>query len=688
MTALCASLLLGGCQDDPMEPTRTEPRDTTRATEPRDTMPRDTMPRDTLPAVDRVPTGLTRATLRPEGKVTTTADGYMLEGSLHMGPTTFTHANVRVRFDASDRVTSISGTVEIPSPHERISFADPVRADIGVFTGRFLNQNRDLGILLKDNTDYFVFDLSVALELRIATGETGGNATRPLVVRAPLGGRLLMVVDYTDPMYYVYGAQDLIGAAGIGWSYNGRIPFVPKVMVKGLGVFDGKNTRVGSFPVLKVLTVTGQMVDNNYTEAHLSLKDPFSSNLRAGYQAGYNGSMSLDLFLKDIAGIEIPIADGSGGLWAEGSVQGEFRGHAYVAGATSRDASWWPAFIPARPVTELDAKAFIKSDGDFEVGLAGEFGWEMPSGRHSMMGAFDLTPGALTLSGAIRDADVVFKVTGRVTRDATTVFVEPPRQLLDAVAGSVNEQMRGPLATAQSAWDDLKKATADYEFELSLRGLRSGLPAAMDAAHKTLADAVKAELAKHAGEVYYNQLRTRVLDEVDPYYDMLDGLKAAALQIRDNDQTRKTLETALRGVAANKIFHTTFQYKVLGVVVKTVTVDKRIMSDADAAKLIAAANNVKYIKERSDVMISMKQIYERVPDRQIFEELRDDLRNGVLVMADIGELGFIFVHDSKTFEVYAVIDGKRHELGSIDAFSLAAWVAALPSAMIEALRSN
>lgn len=93
-----------------------------------------------------------------------TAAGFTVDGSLSVKTgegkrITFRGANVDVRFDANGRLRSISGKVQIPSPHARIAFADPIRADVGVFTGRFLNEHRDLGILLKDDTDYFVFDV-------------------------------------------------------------------------------------------------------------------------------------------------------------------------------------------------------------------------------------------------------------------------------------------------------------------------------------------------------------------------------------------------------------------------------------------------------------------------------------------------------------------------------------------------
>jgi len=640
----------------------------------------------------------TRDQLVPEGKVTRTRDGFIVEGTLHLeterGRASFRNANLDVRFDESGRLLSVSGRAQIPSPHERIEFADPVQADVGFFSGKFLNENRDFNILLKDDTDYFIFHFGVALEMRIATGETGQEATKPLVVKAPLGGQVLMIVDYTDPMYYTFGAQDLIGAAGIGWSLNGRIPFEPWHPVRGLGTFDGKNTRTGSFPILKALSVSGQMVDNAYNEVHLSAEDPLSSDLRNGYQAGYNGAMGLDLFLKDIAGIEIPIAEGSGGYWREVSVQGAVRGDAYINGVTTNDYSWWPQFIPAKPATRLQASGFIKSsadtdgniDFDFGIDLTGEYGWDLPSGKQSMSGSFGLSPAAMTLTGAITADDITFSLTGEVTAAATTVSIPPPPEVLDMIHGSVNDEIDARFAEAQEAWRNLQDATADYQFELSLRGLRSAIPDMVDYAKQALADGIANELKKHEGKIYYGELRDQLYAADDDYYDQLNRLKAAAQQIQDNAQTRQEIEAALRSVAAKKIFKTTFVYKRYGVTWATVHVSRRIMSDANANKLIEAADNVKYIKESWDRMVQMQQIYDAIPAKEIFEDLKRDIEDGTRAIPELGEFGFVLAHDdAQTLAAYAIVAGERRDLGTLDVFSVPDLLASLSTTMVDLL---
>ncbi len=666
LLAVCGLLALAACSDDATAPE--EPENT-----------------------GYQPRAFTRDDLAPEGVVVETADGYQVQGALHVktdeGEVSFVNADLDVSFDENGRVRNITGTTEIPSPHERIEFANPVQADIGFFSGKFLNENRDF-ILLKEDTDYFVFNFDVNLEMKIATGETGEDATKPVTVRAPLGGQLLMIIDYNDPMYYVYGEQDLLGAAGMGWSLHARIPFAPWHPVEGMGTFDGKNTRVGSFPILKVIEVTGQMVDNNYTELHLSEVDPFTSDLRTGYQSGYNGEMTLDLFLKEIVGVEIPIAEGSGGLWGEASVQEIFQGHAYVSGLTS-ELDWWPAFIPAAPVASLRTSAFIRSDLDFDVTVAGEFGWNLAAGGgNAWTGYFNFAPEALTLGGSVRDDDIVFDIEGSVTKETTSVSTRPPQEILDLVSAGVTGELDDRIAEAEQAWNDLQEATADYEFELSLRGLRSALPDIVDTAKSSLTTAIANELENHEGEPYYNQLRDHLHSADNAYYTALDRLKAAALQIQDNDQTRAEIEAALRGVAAKKIFTTTFVYRVAGITIKTVNVSRRIMSDTQANQIITAADNVRYIKESWDRKIQMQQIYDAIPEREIFEQVKDDIENGVVVIDDLGEIGFVYGHDDHVFRAYALVGNDRHELGEVDLFSVVDLVEAVTSAIVDDLVSG
>jgi hypothetical protein len=676
-----ALLALASCGDGPTGPADPDP-----TTPP---------PGDTAIALPA--TEVTRGDLSPEGTVVETGDGYTVDGALSLRTSdttsvTFLNADLRVRFDDQDRVTSISGTTQIPSPHPRIRFHDPVQATVGFFRGSFLNQNRDLGIRLLDEEDYFVFDVAVSVGMDIATGETGEEATQPITVKVPVGGRILEVIDYDDPMYFIYGEQDLIGAAGMGWSLNGRIPFEPARSVAELGAFQGKTIRTGTFPIFKVFSITGETVDNNYTELHLAEEDPWAGELRQGYQQGWNGSFELDLSIKDVVGIVIPVADGSGGIFAEASTADGLKGHAYGVGATTRDFSWYPEFIPMKPASALDVDAFVTDEGRFEVGLAGQYGWEFPGGDEVMTGAVELSDQAFALSGSLVNGPHTFGMTGRVTDDTTIVALDYPAALTDAVAGHINDEVLPRIDSAQAAWNDLEDATADYEFELSLRGVRTQLPGIADGARSELDAAVAAELSPHRGKIYYDALRAEVNRKTAPYYAALARLEAEARRTTDNAATRNAIDSALRDVAARKIFQATITIKdpVFGTTLYSKTIRRRILSDANAEKLLDAASHVPMITETSDRKIRMQQIYDEAPDQELFEQIRDDMRDELVIVEDLGTIGFVHPHEEgqRAFNVFVVIDGRVRRPGTVSDMAVATWAGVLWESVLDALKVN
>ena len=657
----------------------------------------DDLPTDTVTPIEQLPaTRVTRDDLEPSGNVVETEDGYTVEGELTMATSDtsevrFLNADLNVRFDDQGRVRSISGKAEIASPHERIEIEDPVRADVGFFPGAWLNENRDLGIVLQEDTDYFVFDFQVQLKMNIATGETGEDATKPVSVKAPVGGRALMVVDYTDPMYYTWGEQDLLGSIGTGWSLQQRIPFRPEhpVAVQDFGAFDGGSIRKGSMTVFKVFSVSGVVVDNEYTELHMSTEEPLESDLRRGYRQGFNGALEFDLGIKDMVGIALPIASASGGVWGEASVQDVFNGYAYAAGATA-DFSWWPEFIPATPVSSLEALAYVTSEERFQVGLEGTYGWAFPAGEQSMTGVFDLSNDGMFLEGSVVSGDIEYVLAGHVTETATRAWFEPPQQLLDDIAGEVNAEVLPRIDEAEQAWNDLQDATGEYEFELSLRGIRDDIPRWVDEGRARLAAGVSAAIASQDGKIWESDFRSKIQAADNVYYDQLAQLKAAAQNATDNATTRAVLERELREMAARKIFTFNYTYRdpIFGTTLYSTTVTRRILSDDQANRLVEAADNVYRIQETSDRKIQLQEVYDTVNERELFEQVRDDLENGVLIMRTIEELGFVFVHDVPGFGLYAVIDGTTHQVGTIDGLTLEELMKGLPDVMLEALKIN
>jgi len=160
-------------------------------------------------------------------------------------------------------------------------------------------------------------------------------------------------------------------------------------------------------------------------------------------------------------------------------VQGGLGGHVYAAGVTA-DFSWWPTFLPMKPASELEVSAFATDELDYGVEMAGQYAFEFPDGVHGMAGSFSIENERNTWSGHVLSGGDTWGVGGEATKDMSTLYLTPPQALLDALTPDVNDRILPRIEEAEAAWEDLQAATGDYEFELSLRGLRTQLPGIVD----------------------------------------------------------------------------------------------------------------------------------------------------------------------------------------------------------------
>jgi hypothetical protein len=272
------------------------------------------------------------------------------------------------------------------------------------------------------------------------------------------------------------------------------------------------------------------------------------------------------------------------------------------------------------------------------------------------------------------------------------VAVGYPSTLFDAIGDRVNGDVLPKIDSAQNAWNDLQEATGEYEFELSLRGVRTQIPGIVASARKALNDGIEAELKPHRNKIYYGTLESQVKSRAKPYYDALNRLETEARRTTDNAASRRAIEAALRDVASRKIFTTTITIKapIIGTVLYSKTISRRIMSDANANKLLVAASHVPEITATSNRKISLQQIYDQVPDRQLFEQVRDDIRDGVIVIRGIEKLGFVFPHAEglRSFNGFVVIDGQRYETEPLTGMTVKAWADVLWERMLDALKVN
>ena len=221
---------------------------------------------------------LSKSKLKGEGKVVETDDGMSVDGKLTITTpneeeVVLENAEITVKYNEDGTVKSMEGTASVPSPTDYMEFTDPVQADLGYFSGKYLNENWDLDILLVDDRFYLAFKIALTLELKVGA-KSDPEATKPLSIKPPVGGHILYIFDYTDPFYFYSAAQDLLGSMCFGESSEGNIPYVPIQPVDEIVSFDGKSIRCGSFPIFKVIEASGTLIQGADFNVELIEENP------------------------------------------------------------------------------------------------------------------------------------------------------------------------------------------------------------------------------------------------------------------------------------------------------------------------------------------------------------------------------------------------------------------------------
>ena len=667
---------------------------------------------------------VSRDALTPEGNVTETEDGYLLEGSLTIETEdgesiVFAEADLDVRFDEDGNLRSMSGSVQIPSPSNYFEFADPIRADIGYFSGKFLNDNRDFEIILLEDRWYFVFAIAATLDLNVGFKDDP-DATKPISISPPVGGHITYIADYSDPMFFFSKGEDgglggdngnggndggnsdgsgdgklLAGSFGI--SKNGNLIYQPTVPTENVVSFNATRVRGGTRAFGGVFEGSGLQYDNKHDQfgGELFFTDPLKSELTADYRSGMNGKLEFSLDIASFISFGFPIAEGSSAIVAEASTTGEVQAKAFVNGIVDPDLSWWPELIPVKPAGKLNTSGYVDQTGIFDIGLTGMLGLEMPSGKQAIDGTLKATNEAFTLDGQVTIDDEVWKANATFTTAQTRCIASPPQNFADGISETVTEQIDAAIATTEQALNDLEEANKNYEFELSLRGLRSALPTIIDNANEIIDDAVDAGIKSgrdkakkilddNNRKLCDDNISSKVNGLVKPYRDALKRLKNAVSESKDNNQTRIELEDALRDLAKlNKIDKSvtiTIEHgpKTSGCSIKhlirtdtrTVSINRNILSSSQINTLNEAAANVKYIAEADGIRFDAQEILDKLPSLDELENLKSNVETCVAELTEsIGDVGFVYNHETKRYTHFMVINGVEKEVTSFDIFN-------------------
>jgi hypothetical protein len=626
-----------------------------------------------------------------EGQVTPTADGFRSEGDLVMDTgersVRFEDADLTLAFDPDGKLIDFSGETLLPrEPVENVTIDSPVRAIVGTMTGAEINADEAFGIRLVDATRYFVFFMSVSVDITI--GDRGNpGAVDHITLETPAAGEILLILDPTDPFFYHFGSQPLIGEYGKGESENGLIPFVPELPHPALDSFYGHEIEKGAFSIgtrfFDFFDIAGMRVTRNPQFSDIDWNDPLSSSIE--FKAGMNGDASFAFAILSVGLFSFDLAETSATLDV-----GLDRQNMAMQTRIAPDVSWVPDWFPFVPTTEIVGDWFLNGDGEFEASLRGSYQSTVPPA--DIAGSIVINNDATTLTGTTTDAAGELTVSAEFASNVTTARVEFDQDFAGGIGSAVLGELDRQLAAVEQALEDLENAVADYEFELSLRGLRSLLPGIADGAIAVL-NAVPDQVRDAADDATVSYIqnacvivifevcladlvdetaignsvgataRSQAVTAIGPYITSLQNLKTQA-QSADSEALREALRLALLSVYNNQVFSRRFTINYAfpspfgSVTVYDATFTRRIIPEATAAQILTAANNVYRITETSNIRISAQAIFDALPTEQILSTVRQEVADGVTDIPTLEGLGAVI--QGGAVDAFVTIDGADH----------------------------
>ncbi|MGD1945090.1 MAG: hypothetical protein ACFB0A_02195 [Croceivirga sp.] len=672
-------------------------------------------------------TGVNRDAFQPEGAVTETDNGYMVEGKLtipidSIGEVVFENADIDVSFNDDGTLQSLVGTVDVPPLDNFFEFSDPFQSEIGFFSGQFLNENRNYEILLADDRYYFVFNIQVNIELKIGVNDDP-NATKPLSI-SPGSAGVALIVDYTDPMFFFSIGGGVAGGDGdtndngdgdtndngdgnnnnngndgrllgvsFGGSFGGNIGYVPTDPVDDVVSFGAKTVVGGSASFFKTIEMSGLLYEDKGFSIDADLKDPLSSDFGVGYRSGFNGKLDLALEINSFISFGFPIASGSAAVVAEASTDNGVTARAFINGVVDPDLSWYPNFIPIKPDGSLSADGYVNQNGVFDIGVEGTFSIETPNNQQGIEGYMRFSNPAFEIEGKYTRNQQEWSVGAAVKKDETEVLVKAPNSFVSGLDIEISQRIDSTLTVAEDALANLEQATADYEFELSLRGLRQVLPTVISTALQTIDEEVAKGIAegRRRAEEEVSSRGARYCDDnipsivngiVNRYRNALVRMRNAVNNTNDSDQTRTELEAALRQLASlNRVDETvtaTVEWGIFPLFCnvpftsnRDVSLNFQVLTSEQVSQLNLAADNVKFIAETSEILISAQAIFDAIPKQEILnrlDQLKQDITGQVQSFSDFAGVGFIKSHNSGDFTFFIEQGDTRRNVANFNPF--------------------
>jgi Putative Ig domain len=652
---------------------------------------------DSLPpyAITVSPKIIGRDDFKTEGDLIPSDDGYRSVGTLTMDlgdfEQEFQNSDLQLRFDEEGNLIDLLGETDLPtSVSNNISLDAGVKAIVGMMKGSEINADEDFGITLMEDTNYFVYYIGTSFNMVVGDRDDP-SITESVTIETPLNSQTIMILDPTDAFVYNFKGT-AAGDYGSGESDHGLIPYFPELNFAELDSFNGHIIEKGAMGVgIKIFDffeIGGTRVTKQPQFADIDWDDPLNSPIE--YKAGMNGYADFAFSIAGFGFLSFELAETSATFDV-----GLDRQHMAMSLQLEPEYPLMPPLFNIQPLNKLTGSAFVNGQGDYGFELGGVWHCTLPEA--DINGTLLIDNGAVGMEGSVTEGDTTLVVSLDFFNDQTTGRVEFPETFAQGITGIVSEGLDRKLDEVEQAISDLEDAVADYEFEVSLRGLRESLPAIADEGTRE-ANSVPDSARNHARTNTLSYLRntcktytvlgqsiTRCLDDLldDPqaiaddagdkaHSEALDAIrapKAALAEMKrraleaDGETVRDALESSLIGAYNNR--NARVQVKVtrrFGFPFDaTYTLYERdtnytILDTATADQIKAAADNVYRISETDSIVINSQQILDQLPTEEVIESVRSEVNEGVAAVPTVDGLGYMAIGDS--YSAFATIDGE------------------------------
>lgn len=653
---------------------------------------------DTLSAfsIAVMPEQLGRANFSPLGDVTPIDNGYQSDGDLMIMTDSqeqiFRNASLTLTFDENDVLEDLSGETDVPIRiSDNVAIEGNVRSVVQTMTGREINADDTFGIQLIDDTNYFVFYIGTSFDI-VITDRNNPADIETVTLSTPAAGEILLIIDPTDTFRYDFASTPLLGARGVGESDNGLIPFVPALPFTELDSFTGHELEKATVSVgtryVDFFEVTGTAVIRNPQFGDINWEDVFDSDIE--FRAGLNGDLDFALSVVGFGLFSFDLADSSTTLDI-----GFDRQQIAMSFEIDPDFSLFPDPYNIAPRTTTTGDGYINGDGTYGIFLETDWGISLPEA--SIAGQMSFVDDVVTLAGQVTEGDDTLTVALTFENNETTASIEFPEPFESNINNTVTESLDRQLADVAQTQQDLEDATADYELEVSLRGLRESLPTMMDQAVVTLnaipgdarRDAESSTRSYMASECV-NLVFSRVcLDDIAPANTIAQaagnvahtsasnaivGPLASMMELKrraledDDESLRAALEVALNDAYDNRTVRFSASYAVnfgspfnRRITVFSRTWNETVLSASNASSIRTAADNVFRIQETSDIRIDTQRIFDALPTEEILNRVKQDVEDGVAVIPSVDGLGYVV--STGSYEPFVIISGEDRSVG-------------------------